>query len=484
MTRRLVIALLALIIALVVGAMIPLGSNSAGHDNQSFTQDLDSTARIYSAIAAPSLASGNLTNNPSLSKLTGEVRAAGDRLEIMAVGDTGPLGVVNVNMPPGQWDRLAAQVEAEKTAALAEPVNESAGSWMVAAFPVYPTSNLGGPDGAVVLARSTASLDSEIRTLWLILGAIGLAGILGATLLAVWLAQWVSKPLASLDAVAGKLADGDLTIRAKAGGPPELRRLARTFNTMAGRLESLVHGSRAVVADVSHQLRTPLAALRLRLDLLAADAAESDPEMATELAGAQDEVARLSRMVDGLLAVARAENVLPQPRAIDVAEVAHERVAAWLPVAEDRGIELTARGTEVVGWIGEGHLEQVLDNLIANALDALSPGNQISVTASDTADGVRIVVADNGPGMTAEERERAFLRFTSNSPGGFGLGLAIVHRLTTSNGGRAALEQSPGGGLTAVLDFPGVPAAAPAAARDDAGQPVATVIGTGGRRAR
>ncbi len=90
--------------------------------------------------------------------------------------------------------------------------------------------------------------------------------MIAAALLAFGLARWVSRPLKGLDAAARRLADGDLAIRAKVGsGPPELRRLGTTFNTMAGRLEALVHGNRAVIADVSHQLRTPLAALRLRL---------------------------------------------------------------------------------------------------------------------------------------------------------------------------------------------------------------------------
>ena len=115
------------------------------------------------------------------------------------------------------------------------------------------------------------------------------------------LARWVSRPLADLDAAAQQARP---TARWTPGpptghGPPEVRRLAPTFNTMAGRLEALVHGHRAMMADVSHQLRTPLAALRLRLDLLAQDA---DPATAAELAGAQDEIARLSRLVDGLLA--------------------------------------------------------------------------------------------------------------------------------------------------------------------------------------
>jgi signal transduction histidine kinase len=164
--------------------------------------------------------------------------------------------------------------------------------------------------------------------------------------------------------------------------------------------------------------------------------------------------------------VARAENVVPVPTAVDVAEVARERVVAWHPVADDRGIVLEAveggRGgggarSPVLAWMGEGHLEQVLDNLIANALDALSAGGRVTVTTTATTAGARISVADDGPGMSAEDRERAFLRFTTSNPNGTGLGLAIVHRLVTSNGGTAKLTGTPGGGLTAILEFPGVP---------------------------
>jgi signal transduction histidine kinase len=115
--------------------------------------------------------------------------------------------------------------------------------------------------------------------------------------------------------------------------------MAATFNMMAGRLEALVHGHRAMLADASHQLRTPLTALRLRLDLLAADSA---PAAAAELAGAQEEIARLSRLVDGLLATARAEAVTEQLEQIDVACMVSERVAAWQPVADGNGVKLLA----------------------------------------------------------------------------------------------------------------------------------------------
>ena len=148
---------------------------------------------------------------------------------------------------------------------------------------VYGTGKLAGvPIGTVVLERPTTSLNQNIANLWLYLIVLAGVALAAAVLVAIYLARWVSRPLARLDAAAGKIADGDLTVRARAGyGPPELRRMAATFNMMAGRLEALVHGHRAMLADASHQLRTPLTALRLRLDLLATDAS---PATAAELA--------------------------------------------------------------------------------------------------------------------------------------------------------------------------------------------------------
>jgi signal transduction histidine kinase len=505
-TARIVLVLLAFTAAVLVGAVVPLTLIATGHDRASYIQATAAVARSDAELASSRLLAvalqqaGQLTPSAAGQEALGNLAAlfvalqdvqSGDGLLILSSAPRTP--PASEDMPQGEpsgfWSQLAraaAQRDESRVnplplglEVLTEPgqaVTETVGSEVIAAVPVFGqvTPSVYGqvtprPSwvGTAIVVRSTKALDSDVTGLWIILGAVSAVAMLAAALLAFGLARWVSRPLKGLDTATRRLADGDLAIRTVVGsGPPELRRLGTTFNTMAGRLEALVYGNRAVIADVSHQLRTPLAALRLRLDLLAADAAHSDPATGHELAGALDELARLSRLVDGLLAVARAENVVPVPVAVDVADVARERVVAWHPVADDRGIVLTVTpaggagpaNASVLAWIGEGHLEQILDNLIANALEALGPGQRVTLITSATPTGARIIVRDDGPGMSAEDRERAFLRFSTSSPNGTGLGLAIVHRLTTSNGGTAELGETPGGGLTVTLDFPGVPA--------------------------
>jgi signal transduction histidine kinase len=309
-----------------------------------------------------------------------------------------------------------------------------------------------GSVGTVVLSRSTAGLDHRVMVLWSLISGVAAAGLVAAALVAVGLARWLSGPITTLAAAARRLGEGDLGTRTHVRtGPPEAQNLSVAFDAMAARIESLVRGNRALMADVSHQVRTPLAALRLRLDLLAQDA---DEDTATELAGAQEEIARLARMTNGLLAVARAENNTVQARQVDVTAIARDRVYTWQPAADERGVTLTAADSgPVPAWLGEDHLEQVLDNLLANALDALTSGGTITVTTQVAGSMAQIVVRDDGPGMSAQQRHAAFHRFATGG-GGAGLGLAIVDRLAAANSGTATLSDTNGGGLTVTVEFP------------------------------
>ena len=445
MARRIVLTMLALIGALLVTTVVPLGLITTGHERSSFRRDTMLSARAIAGLAEDRLADPPPAGIAAVARALAQARQAGEQVRVYSAGrrlvtgtDGGDAAIPAATLTSALHGRTVVDTRVDDRLRVTVPVLGDSGGMVV---------------GAVVLSRSSAELEERVDVLWTWLGAVALAGLAAAAVAAITLARWVSRPLSDLDAAAQRLGSGALDTRSAAGnGPPEVRRLARNFNGMAGRLESLVHGNRATIADVSHQLRTPLAALRLRLDVLTQD---SDAETAAELAGAQDEIARLSHLVDGLLALARAESVLVEPASIRLDEVIRDRAAAWRPVAEERGVALhqSCQGP-VPAMAGEGHLEQVLDNLLANALDAVPAGGHVQVSAAAEGDGAQVVVADDGPGMTPRQQEMAFRRFVSSTPGGAGLGLAIVHRLVTSNGGSTALSDTPGGGLTVTVTLP------------------------------
>jgi signal transduction histidine kinase len=445
MARRIAAGVVALIALLLGIVAVPLGLITSAHDSRTFTGEAVSAATSLAGVAEEKIA--DHSGGPALDA---DIRQLHQRGDAIAVYDQAGRWFAGTPARPAVASGQVRRAQARMT-----PVTYSAGDRMLVLAPVL-VDETGSTVGVVALSRPTEPLHHRIALLWLSLGAVSISGLLAAALLATALARWVSRPLSQLEAAAQRLGDGALDTRSPpGGGPSEVRRLAANFNTMAGRLESLVDGHQAMMADVSHQLRTPLAALRLRLDVLAQDC---DEPVAVELAGAQEEIARLSRMVDGLLAVARAEKAVVEPVPVPVDAVIRDRTAAWRPAAEERDVTLTTAGLDPVrARLGEGHLEQILDNLLANALDAVPAGGNVRVSATASGPGTRVVVADDGPGMSPQQQRAAFRRFTSATPGGTGLGLAIVHRLVTSNGGSAALSDTPGGGLTVTLDLPGSP---------------------------
>jgi hypothetical protein len=313
--------------------------------------------------------------------------------------------------------------------------------------------------GALRVSYSTDQVDAKVRRYWVVLLGAGLVTLLLAAVLGILLARWVTRPIAKLRDAATRIGSGELSARADIDrGPPEIKDLASAFNATAVRLEELVTAQEQFVADASHQLRTPLTALRLRLEMLEID---SDDANRDDIDGARNEVQRMSRMVDGLLALARAERTQgARPGRLALDEALQERAAAWQPVAEERGVSIVARGGGLKARCTSDMLSQVLDNLIANALE-VAPADSVltlQATTEDSSSGsvIAVHVTDHGPGLTDEQRERAFDRFwrASNERGelgGTGLGLAIVQKLVESEGGRAELRAADGGGLDAVL---------------------------------
>jgi signal transduction histidine kinase len=443
-TRRIVLAVLGLIVVLLATIALPLGLLTAAQDRRDFTDETKSTATTLANVAEERL--GDRSSGGPVHRLVTDLGRDGDLVWVLDRADSRIDGTAR---PP----QVTAN-ELSQARAATEPATYQLDDYVLVVVPIRNDDGTGNL-GVVALARPTASVDHRIALLWTLIGGVSAAGLLVAALVAIGLARWVSRPLGALESAAQQLGHGNLSTRSPAeAGPREVRQLAANFNLMAARLEALVHGHQATMADVSHQLRTPLAALRLRLELLAQDS--TDP-VAGELAGAQEEIARLSRLVNGLLAVARAENTTTAPVLLSVDSVVRNRVAAWRPAAEEQEITVTARILEPVQVrLGDGQLEQILDNLLANALDALGPGGVIVISVGLAGDKARLTVADNGPGMTVGQKRAAFRRFATGSTGGTGLGLAIVDRLTVSGGGAARLSDTDGGGLTVTIELPAI----------------------------
>jgi signal transduction histidine kinase len=328
-------------------------------------------------------------------------------------------------------------------------------------YVAVPVVSGGVVDGAVRITYPSSTLDARGRSTWLRLGLLSgfvLALVAGVGIL---LARSVTRPIRRLRDAAARLAGGDRDVRVAIGsGPPEIRELAATFNVTAERLERLLDSQRQFVADASHQLRTPLAALRLRLETLGPSL---QPEDRPKLAAADREAERLGLLVQSLLVLARLDAAPPRPAVIDVAAVIDERIDTWAGIAAEQGVELAADHPPSAPVLAlPGALDQILDNLIANAIEASPAGTTIRLVATGERDGVPacVRVIDEGPGMTEEQRAAAFTRFLSTpgtgraSRSGFGLGLAIARRLARKDGGDLELRDATGGGLAAVVHLP------------------------------
>jgi signal transduction histidine kinase len=334
------------------------------------------------------------------------------------------------------------------------------------AMPVNPEGHV---LGTVRISYPAEGVDHRIHRYWLELALLGAICLAAAALLGIVFARWVSRPLSSVAEAARRLGAGDLAARSdERAGPPEVRDLSTAFDAMADRLEQLVSAHQAFVADASHQLRTPLTALRLRLENLASEV--EGTEAIEDLDGARAETARLSRLVDGLLILARADRAREADarETVDVDDLTSERLDVWRPIAEEYGLTLAGPPSGLRVRARRDHLAQVIDNLLANAADASPPGREVRVTARRSRDGrwVEIHVVDQGPGLDPQQRRDAFGRFWRGDPrrtdplapsedgtqlGGSGLGLAIVRQLVQADDGQVELLDAPGGGLDAVL---------------------------------
>jgi len=311
-------------------------------------------------------------------------------------------------------------------------------------------------DGAVRVTQSVAAVHGAVRTAILDLAALAaLVLLLGLSAGAV-VAGRIARPIRRLDRAARRVAAGELEARVEVEGSSEQRSLARAFNEMTARIRRMLGAQKDFVADASHQLRTPLTGLRLRLEGLSERLQGGDGE-SEELEAALSEIDRLSLIVEELLILSRAgEHELP-PEEVASADAAERAAERWRGAAAERSIKL-----EVPPQVGDGRvwcaahdLDRSLDALVENAVRYAPPGSR--VTIAPVADGVDVL--DRGPGVEPGEREALFERFRRGSagrhgPDGTGLGLSIARELSRQWGGDVEIAPREGGGTRASIRLP------------------------------
>jgi signal transduction histidine kinase len=316
------------------------------------------------------------------------------------------------------------------------------------------------PQPAGLTGEAISALRFIRRSWWQLLVAGAIAGATGL-LLARLLALGMTRPLREMAAAARRMAQGDYGHRVRVSSRDEVGQLAEAFNRMAREMEGVERLRRELVANVSHELKTPISALRAHLENLLDGVERSDREtLAVMLAQSE----RLSRLVDELLDLSRLESgevplsvepVLLRPLVEQViAEVAIARPAHPVEVANDVPPALAPVRAD-----GE-RLHQVLFNLLDNAVRFTPPGERVGVTAAADGGRVEVSVADTGPGIPEAELSRVFERFyrldhaRNRSDGGTGIGLTIARSLVEAHAGAIWAERGPEGGSVFRFSLP------------------------------
>jgi signal transduction histidine kinase len=451
--RRLLLSYLTITAVTLCVLVYPLGRTFASRERDRLLRDIEHDATVVVNLAEDGLEQGT---RPPIDALLARYRDdPGGRIVVVdargrTVADSdhpGEAGVDFSNRP-----EIAKAIEGRR----AEGSRPSTTLGHDLVYVALPVASSGIVHGAVRITYPSSTLDARVRDVWLRLIALSAVVLAVVTVVGFALARSVTRPVERLKAAAHAFAAGDLTARAPTDdGAPELRELGEVFNATAARLDELLVEQQAFVADASHQLRTPLAALRLRLENLESDA---PPELQPRLAAARAETARLSRLSEALLALARAAGSVRVAEAIDVSTVATERVDAWSSMADDLGVRLVVEASSRAGALAvPGAVEQILDNLLDNALEVAPEDSEVRVQVSRRGRDVELHVLDEGPGLDEAHRRHAFDRFWRGpgaEPGGTGLGLAIVARLAEASGGRAGLDPRQDGGLDAWVALP------------------------------
>jgi signal transduction histidine kinase len=457
---RLVAVLVGIVVLVLAAQNIPLARHLRGVERDRLITELERDAFTLAGRSATALDRDVAGTDPAVERMIRQYRGDSDA-RVVITDETGT-ATVSSDEESVAGREYASRPEVA-SALRGEPVSGERHSDTLDTDLVYvAVPVLAGDDviGTVRITYPAAVISDRVDDRVRSLTVVAVITVAMAALVALVVSGTVTRPLRSLRRATERLAGGDMSARAETtGGPREVRDLAKAFNRMSERTQQLVDEQRAFAGDASHQLRTPLTALRLRLEQ-ANDLLESDPQGARDrLEAASAETERLQHVIGGLLALAHADGGGDPTTPIDVVAVARDRAEMWKPLAEEEGVRVRvdAHAPSLQALAMPGALEQILDNLVDNSLAVAPASTAIELSVRRCEQAVEVSVADRGPGMTPEQIARSFDRFwraaDADHPG-TGLGLAVVQHLARASGGDVGLARRVGGGLVATVRLP------------------------------
>ncbi len=458
-TRTRLLAAFAYVLVLVIVALeVPLALNLS----RRVDSEIKSEAQGQAAVLAATV-SGRLQDRTELEvvlrraavDLGGRVIVVGPRGRLLADSAGRGLGAASYASRPEV--ALALHGEADQGTRHSDTLGEDV---LFTAIPVIRNDRT---IGAVRVTQSVDAVQREVRNDTLALVGVGALALLLGLGVAWLLAGSLARPLRGLAGTARRVADGDLDARAALEGSSEQREVAAAFNHMTDRLARSLRAQREFVANASHQLRTPLTGLRLRLE--AADLKNSDPDVRRELAAAERETVRLAALLTRLLTLVH-ESDAEEGELLDLGEEAAAAYRRWEAPAKSSGHELRLEPREgVLTRSSRADVAAMLDNLVENALNYSPAGTTVTIGPEGDATWARVSVSDEGPGVDPEEGARVFERFYRGSgttgTEGTGLGLAVVEELARRWSGEASLANRDPRGARAEVRLPAATLPAP-----------------------
>ncbi len=315
--------------------------------------------------------------------------------------------------------------------------------------------------GSLVVAKPKTELTAQWLTLvQLLFVALGI-GLIVAGGLAWWLSRRIATPVRALSRAADRIAGGKYEVEVpEVPGRGEIRHLAERFREMAARLAEAEEQERNFLMSVSHELRTPLTAIRGHVEAMREGLVEDPETRAESLDVIAEEAGRLERLVGDVLDLAKldAHRFTVLKEEVDMGQLLEQAYAAFGEEARRRGIDYRCdtRSRPVIVSDGDRVL-QIISNLLSNAFRWTPDGGRVELALAADNGAVSVSVADTGPGIKPEERERIFRPFWSRDGGGTGLGLAIARELAVALGGRIELDSAPGRGSRFDLVLPAGP---------------------------